>query len=305
MINTFSLHPAVRENHVTIADSIPGRGKIDPAKVRYFLINRHSPKRPLGFEFPNRIAKHFPQDEELFSRYLRSEQDAGVHQLTSQILDSVPGGLTINVQVNRGIVDTNRIHVSNAIRNILADGTPLSIKLELAFIHRKIMELIRFFVDRLPPETPIIDLHSMEPFSTPDQPPLSPETIPAYLKAYKTRVLDDTTRRRTDIMTGTKGQPPVADISTSNIIAQELEKAGINPAVNHPYDLGPIHGDYTTMLQRPGHVSAVDHLKTDLCKGSGEDCSFDTTHPIVDIGKIISMADIYKEILARALLAAA
>jgi hypothetical protein len=296
-----SRNPASRENHIAIAHSLPGRKNIPPDKVRYILVNRHSPKDPLGFEFPNRIAKHFPKNGATFSDYLRSEQDAGIHQLIEQILDSVPGGLAINVQVNRGIVDANRVHHNKAIRNILAPDTPITIKYELALIHRKIMEVIAHFVNLVPAQTPIFDLHSMEPFSTPNQPPLSHDGIADYLNAYKLRPINDQTRRFTDIIVGIEGQSPVADMRTSNIIAKEHKAAGINTAFNKPYDTGPDYPDYLMMQKHQNRVSAIDHLKTDFCGGSGEDRTFDTTHPVVMPSKVELIAEIYQEVLAQVL----
>ena len=78
-----SQHPAIQNGQVTIDHSIPGMphdGDIDPDKVRYCVVNPHSPSRK--FAFPIKVENHLPQDSELFRAYIASESDAGVHPLT-------------------------------------------------------------------------------------------------------------------------------------------------------------------------------------------------------------------------------
>ena len=105
-----SSHSAVRDGLVTVDHSIAGMQKgdaIDPSQVQYCIVNPHSPGK--DFAFPKSVERHLPQDKDLFGRYVRSENDSGVHSLTRTLLDLHPGGLALTVEPSRGVVDANRL----------------------------------------------------------------------------------------------------------------------------------------------------------------------------------------------------
>lgn len=137
----------------------------------------------------------------------------------------------------------------------------------------------------------------MEPYSTPGQPARSFADLRPYVNAYGTRPLNDQTRRPTDIITGTDKQEPVADMTMSRAVARLLEQMGIPVGFNNPYDTNNAYPDYRLMVKRPGKVFAIDHRKTDLCEGTAEEGTYDTTKPVVDPRKVSTMTEMYREVL--------
>ena len=103
-----------------------------------------------------------------------------------------------------------------------------------------------------------------------------------------------------DIITGTNGQHPIADMRMNQALAKLLGQIGIPTEYNNPYDTDSDYPDFHYMRNYPGRVIAVDFRKTDLCEGSGENRSFHTTHPVVDKQKVTRIAETLKEALRQA-----
>ncbi len=294
-------HPALKERLVTVDHSIVGirqGGRVDPDKVKYLIINPHGPSS--DFAFPRKVEAHLPQDRALFENYLQSENDSGVYALTRAFLDANPGGVALTVEPSRGVVDANRVKTDAAIRKVLAPEAPSEVRNILAKIHADVLNVIDVVMGALPPHTKNLGLHSMEPFSTPNQPLLAHDNLREFLAAYGTRPLTDATHRPVDIIAGTRDQSPVVDMQMSTIVAELLRAQGVMVGYNIPYDTGPDYPDYGYMTDFPGRVFEADFRKTDLCQGSGEDRSFDTTHPVVDKEKVANIAEVLKEAMSRA-----
>ena len=299
MLN-FSDQQAVKEGLVTIDHSIAGMqpgDAIDPSRVAYAIVNPHGPSTDErgDYIFPDEIAKYLPQDAALYKRFLNSENDTGVRALIRAFLDKNPGGLSLTVEPSRGVLDTNRMDVSSAIRGVLHPDASPDARAILRRMHGKTLRAFDYAVDALSPHALIWHLHSMEPFKTPNQPGIKHDNLAEFLAAFETRELNDTTRRKTDVITGTRGQTPVADMIMSQTFHDLLLENGFSADFNGAYDTELDYPDYDHMVRFPNRVFVVELPKTDLAKGTGDVRSFDTTNPVVSVRKILAMEELLRE----------
>lgn len=295
-------HKAIEEGYVTVDHSISGMKKgdaIDPSKVNYLLMNLHGPSH--NFAFPKDVEDWLPQDHELFQRYINSENDAGAHALTQAFLDQNPGGLALTVEPSRGVLDNNRLNAQKAVINVLREGTPEQVRQVLYGMHAQTQQLLDAVPQALSKGTKILHLHSMEPFTVgkTERQPVRYDNMRAFIEAYGKHTVTDASRRKIDVITGTNGQAPVADMEMSNAIMQLLLENGHAADFNGAYDTDADYPDYRDMVAYPNSVFAIDLLKTNLCVG--DETTFDTTDWTVDEKKVLSMTELLQEGMRRTL----
>jgi len=301
-----SQHPALGEGLITVNDSMPSlkskrEGLVDPAKVQYLIVDIHGGKH--DFPFPKSVEPYLPQNGDLYQKYINAERDSGVPELTQELLKKFPCGLSLSVNPPRGVLDTIWATPANAIKKVVSPDIDPEAKKDFFEMHHNILELTAKVIATLSSNVRILCLHSMEPYNTPDQPKLAhdAESIRKYIEAYANRVLSEETIRKTDLIVGQNGQPPIGDMEMAREIEKLFQAKGYPIGYNDPYDTEPGFTDYDDMQKYPGRVHVVDILKPLLCEGSGDDRSFDTTNPRVDNNKVQIMAALYTEALSKIL----
>lgn len=146
--------PAEQKGFITVSSSIPEGGV-----VKYLLIEPHG---SANLEpFPQIVRKHLVHDEKVLHDYLQMEKDKGASELSREILRNLPGGIAVNVEVARGVLDLNRIP-QRTINYIVDSHAPEEVFKTLLDIYHSILKAIADIIAALPPEARIICLHTMK-----------------------------------------------------------------------------------------------------------------------------------------------
>ncbi len=291
-----SLHqlPAVRDRKLSVAHSLGNVGKKTLADIRYVLTSFHdhhdTGNDPMGIaEIPDEILAQLGLDESLLREYLESERDKGIDPLSRSILDKVPGGLLINGQINRGLLNLNLNEGQEGVTPAI--WTPEAFEVvnaPLREIHGEQLLAYRKIVAALG-KIPILHLHSMD-ISGPKKglrPKLSRESLPEYVAAQGWG-LDRRNPRQHDFITGKENGVRLADMDLYTILGRLFDANGMPWAFNDPYDTEHGYPDYRDMRGKPGRVIAPDFRKDSLCSAVGS--TFDSRTAKVDPVRVEFMA---------------
>jgi len=287
---------SIDNDTLRVDHSLGSNPKATLKDVRYLLLNPHDPsgKDQLGLEkFPDEVLKHLNYDSETLKDYLHSGRDAGINELRNAILRTLPGGLSISVELNRGICNANRDTGPAAIPNIWTPEARAVVEPTLLKMHATLLNDTDKIMAGVQKGIRILCLHSMDPWTFKEgaRPALSPETFNAYVAAqglgaeYKEPRLED-------FIAGRKDGPMLADAEFYRVMKQEFDAHKIPWADNAPYDTEPGYPDWTYMNTFPGRVSAIDLNKTRLCQGGYS--TFDPRNHVVDPVKVAFMAELHR-----------
>lgn len=312
MLNYINQLSSLRNGYLALEDSLGPNSKNTLGDARYVLLSPHdhaNPKRDfLGINcIPDEVLTELDGlEQNRLTDYLESERDAGIDELRREILRRCNGGVSVSGQVNRGICNLNKETHSNPIPNIFTPELSLqvlrgrpTVERQLLGIHRIALADIDFILKGVQAGTPILCLHSMDPWSFAKgvRPALSPENFNAYVDAQGLK--KGKISRVDDFITGQADGPNLADQVFYAALQTELDTNDIPWAYNQPYGTDSAYPDYRYMTTFPGQVSCVDLLKTRLCKGDYR--TFDPRSPEVDPEKVAFMADLHRHALSSRL----
>lgn len=294
--------PAVREGHLAITHSLDSNSKKTTNDVRYLLYSPHDHHNtngddPYGIkQIPSKILARLDIEESLLRDYLESERDKGINPLCRAILERIPGGLLVNAQTNRGVVNANRNPGAEALAPIWTPEAFAAVEAPLLAIHNSQMAAYRKIVNALHTGAPILHMHSMD-ISGPKpgtRPPLSRENFRTYVEAQGLAPHQRLPRVQ-DLITGKTGGPYLANRLMNETLQTLFDEHGIAWKLNGTYDTHEGYPDYDDMLTYPGRVTAPDITKDQLCRALGS--TFDSRTAQVDPERVAFMADLF----ARAL----
>lgn len=305
MLDRIDQLSSVQSGYLDLDDSLGTNPRNTLQDARYLLLSPHD-HADQGSNFyginciPDEVLKNLDElDQGKLRDYLESERDVGIDELRSEILRRCNGGVSVSGQVNRGICNFNKESGSNLIPHIFAPSARPTVERQLFRIHRIALADIDFILQGVKAGTPILCLHSMDPWSFESgvRPVLSPENFNAYVNAQGLR--KGKIPRVEDFITGQEDGPNLADQAFYAALQAELNTHDIPWAYNRPYDTDPAYPDYRYMTKYPDRVSCVDLLKTRLCHGDFS--TFDPRHPDVDPEKVAFMADLHRHALSSRL----
>lgn len=273
------------------------RKTINPGDVKYVLLDVHGSH---NMPFPIAVEKHLPQDNELMQHLNSLEADAGVPALTNQIVQQVPGGMGIHVNVARSILDGNRI-LSHAVRGVLHPDAPAEVKNILADIHRQFIDSIDRFIASLHPKTKLVCLHSMWPNTPVNQQTLAhdPESIRAYIYSYES-CLNSGVSRNVCFISPPEANKAATDVEMTNAFGSALNQTGIHWEKDKPFRAEAKDQTTRYALNHPHHTFIVDIPKHLLCEGERTDKTF-SCFSKPDSSKVNKIALSMAEALSRTL----
>lgn len=290
---------SIDNNTLRVDHSLGSNPKATLQDAKYLLLNPHDPsgRDKLGLaKLPDDVLKHLPYDSKTLREYLNSERDAGINELRKAILRRCPGGVSISVELNRGICNANKDTGPKALPNIWTPAAREAVTPTLLEMHASILGDIDQIMAATQKGIRILCLHSMDPwdFEEGARPPLSPENFDAYVAAQGLSA-EHKIPRVEDFITGQKNGPMLADSIFYRVMKGEFDFHKITWADNAPYDTESGYPDWTYMNAFPERVSAIDLTKTRLCQGSTK--NFDPRNPVVDPEKVAFMADLHAYVL--------
>jgi hypothetical protein len=298
--------PAIANGDLAIAHSLGANPKKTLGDVRYLLFSPHDHhdadgSDPMGIkQIPNEIQTQLGIQDDLLKEYLDSERDKGIDPLSRAILARVPGGLLINSQINRGVVNLNQnVGEKGVLPAIWTPETRSAVEAPLRGIHEAQLNAYGKIVNALG-NVPILHMHSMDN-SGPKKnlrPELSHENLAGYVEAQGWG-LDRRNPRLQDFITGKETGPYLADRKLYESLQRLFDQNGIQWALNAPYDTEEGYPDYEDMLNMPGRVSAVDITKDQLCTARGN--TFDSRTAEVDPTRVGFMANLFATALEEKL----
>lgn len=306
MLDRLNQLPAVETGDLAIAHSLGTNSKKTLGDVRYLLFSPHDHhdadgSDPMGInQIPNEIQAQFGIKDDLLKEYLDSERDKGIDPLSRAILARVPGGLLINSQINRGVVNLNQnVGEKGVLPAIWTPEARGVIETPLRGIHEAQLDAYGKIVKALG-NVPILHMHSMDTAGAKkgERPALSHEDLQAYVKAQGLPA-DKRNPRLQDFITGKETGPYLADHKLYETLQRLFDQNGIQWALNAPYDTEEGYPDYDDMLNMPGRVSAVDITKDQLCTARGN--TFDSRTAEVDPTRIEFMAGLFAKALEEKL----
>jgi hypothetical protein len=245
--------------------------------------------------FPDEVMEHLSGiNSKLLHDYLNSERDTGINELRRQILRECNGGISVTVELNRGICNlNNEADAASKVPNIWTPEARALVEPTLIEIHTSILKDIDSVLAAIGEKTPIVCLHSMDPwgFKPGVRPKLSPATFEQYVRAQGLPA-DKKKVRKEDFITGKENGPVIADANFYTFMKEYFDQHGIIWGDNDPYDTEDGYPDFRYMQQFPGRVSAIDLTKTRLCRGDFD--TFDYRNPVADQEKIEFMAELHR-----------
>ncbi|MFA5829784.1 MAG: hypothetical protein WC843_04810 [Candidatus Gracilibacteria bacterium] len=269
---------------------------LSSASPRYFLLVPHDSSR---LAFPDEVKKFFPKEVDLLKQVLEIKRDKGPKALTDYIINHVPGGIAVSIEVARGILDLNR-RPEFALGTVINPDISEDAKKILLDIHESIIESIEQLLAVLPETAKMLCLHSMHTNLLPDvKAGFSKKELQAYILSRENGV-GVGPETKVDIITGPKDEEDLADLKMRDIFGTLFEKNCIPWAENEPYAAERnIHKTTDYMIARPGRVLVMDFPKRFLCKGSVSDKTLSMVNTEPDPAKIKKIGEIFVEALGE------
>jgi hypothetical protein len=292
-------HSAEKEGLVTVSHSIPkpaGSKTVRFEDVKYLLLDPHG-----GTQIPmaHDAGKYLPDDLQLLQSLIHKEKDAGIPELAEDILMRVPGGMAINVNFARAIIDANRTP-EHAAGKIITPDAPADVKRILHDFHGKALAAIDDIIAQIPPGTKILCLHSMKTNYVDDiEVGHEIESIRSFIAAWE-KSIGASAATPLCIIVGPEGEEGIADLGMKNAVAQVFQQQQIVSSVNDPFKTERNkHKTTDYMLTRPGDVLALDLPKDLLCTGQASDRTFSYMHSKADPAKVAKAGEAISEALKK------
>jgi len=290
MAFSFPRTVAEKDGFITVKHSL------EISAPRYVLIVPHDSSR---LAFPDEVKRFFPQNSDLLHQVLEIKRDKGVRELASYIIQTVPGGIAVMVEVARGILDLNR-RAEKSLGTVISKEIPGNLKDALYKIHDSIIHSIDQIIAIVPLDSRILCLHSMQTNPLDDaKAEFDDESMRSYV-ATREATIGVGPEMKVDIITGPKGEENFADLEMKNVLAGFFDQSGIPWVENYPYATErDIHKTTDYMIARPRKVLAIDFPKQFLCKGEAKDKTLSMVKTSADPQKIQKIGNIFAEVLKR------
>lgn len=242
-------------------------------------------------------------DQEVFSDYLRIEQDIGATELTKAIAEELKTvrGAIVRVLLPRGIIDMNR-KGKNAIRNIFdlnkygKFGAVSNMIEGVKWIYEETSEEIDDILGKLSPSGVLVDIHTMSPYDVPVIKE-SPETLKEYISTYGHT--PESHERDVCLITEQEDGEIIADLDLYRSFITRLITGNIPHRKNQPYNLAPHTAAKDRALKIPAMF--IDVPKDLVTKEQSYDSDYNPANLTVDMHKVVALAKIFASAVSKSL----